>query len=77
MDGHDEHSKPGIGDLAKDTAKNQVGFLMDEVGGKLLPRPTRGGKEWEADPGDVESPTALEEMRARNNVRSEMRRLGL
>ncbi|WP_367221499.1 hypothetical protein [Streptomyces sp. 16-176A] len=32
MEGHDERSKPGIGDLAEDPAENQVGFLMDEVG---------------------------------------------
>ncbi|MCS0601064.1 hypothetical protein NX794_07445 [Streptomyces sp. LP11] len=77
MDGHDEHSKPHIGDLAKDTASNRVGVLMGEVGGRLLLRPARGGTEWEADPGSVEFPTALEEMQARNTARNKMRRLGL
>ncbi|MGW5093542.1 hypothetical protein ACWEQ1_00700 [Streptomyces nodosus] len=45
MDGHGEHSKPVIGDLAKDTARNKVGILVDAVGGRYLMRPTSGGLE--------------------------------
>jgi hypothetical protein len=77
MDGHDEQSGPGIGDLAKDTATNKVGVLVDEVGGRLLMRPVDGGKEWEVEPDNVEHPTALEQMRMRNSARNRMTRLGL
>ncbi|MFC3350040.1 hypothetical protein ACFOOM_21955 [Streptomyces echinoruber] len=77
MDGHDEQSRPGIGDLAKDTVRNKVGVLMGEAGGRLLMRPPGGGREWEVDPGDIGPVTALEEMRARNSARNRMTRLGL
>jgi hypothetical protein len=77
MDGHDEKSGPGIGDLARDATNGKVGVLVDEVGGRLLMRPVSGGKEWEVEPNDVEFPTALEQMRARNSARNRMTRLGL
>jgi hypothetical protein len=77
MDGHDEQIRPGIGDLAKGTARNKVGVLMGEAGGRLLMRPPGGGREWEVDPGDIGPVTALEEMRARNSARNRMTRLGL
>ncbi|MYV47418.1 hypothetical protein [Streptomyces sp. SID2888] len=43
MDGHGEHSKPVIGDLTKDMAKNKVGILVGTVGGRYLMRPASGG----------------------------------
>ncbi|MFD8914831.1 hypothetical protein [Streptomyces sp. NPDC059575] len=77
MDGNGERSAPGIGDLAKDTATNKVGILMDKVGGRFLLRPVRGGKEWEAEPDKVEFPSASEKLQANNAARNRMRRLGL
>lgn len=77
MDGHDEQSGPGIGDLAKDTSTGRVGVLVDEVGGRFLMRPASGGKEWEVEPDNVGLVTALEEMRARNSTRNRMTRMGL
>ncbi|KPC89334.1 hypothetical protein ADL35_02545 [Streptomyces sp. NRRL WC-3753] len=77
MDGHDEHSKPGIGDLAKDKAKDKVGVLMGMAGGRYLLRPTSGGLEWEVEPENLDFPTSSDRLRAENGVRNRMTRLGL
>ncbi|MGW8630644.1 hypothetical protein [Streptomyces sp. NPDC055793] len=77
MDGHDEHGKPDIGDLAKDTALDKVGVLMGKVGGRYLMRPSAGGREWEVDPENVDFPSPTERVRADNNARNRMTRLGL
>ncbi|MEW2496808.1 hypothetical protein AB0942_25220 [Streptomyces nodosus] len=45
MDGHGKRSKPVIGDLAKDTARNKAGILVATVGGRCLMRPASGGLE--------------------------------
>lgn len=77
MDGHGERSGPGIGELAKDSARDKIGVLMGRVGGRVQIRPVAGGREWETEPDNVEYPTAHEEMRARNSARNRMTRLGL
>lgn len=77
MDGHDEHGKPDIGDLAKDTARDKVGVLMDKIAGRYLMRPMSGGREWEVKPEDIDYPTASDRVRAENGARNRMTRLGL
>ncbi|MEU0674435.1 hypothetical protein ABZ330_16345 [Streptomyces sp. NPDC006172] len=72
MDGHDGESGPGIGDLAKDTAKNKVGVLVDRVGGRYLMRPVNGGREWEVEPRAVEHPTPSEALAERNRARNQL-----
>ncbi|MDT9692236.1 hypothetical protein Q5762_28690 [Streptomyces sp. P9(2023)] len=56
---------PEVGDLVRDTATGLVGFYVDSVGGRCLIRPVNGGREWEADPGDVQLATPIRELRAR------------
>ncbi|MER7955257.1 hypothetical protein [Streptomyces sp. NPDC096030] len=56
---------PEVGDLVRDTATGRVGFYVDSVAGRLLIRPVRGGREWEAGPDDVQLATPMRELRAR------------
>jgi hypothetical protein len=69
--------RPGIGELAKDSAKGRIGVVMDEVGGRVQIRPLDGGREWDALPDDVEPPSAQEELSARLAVRNSNSRVGL
>ncbi|WP_369251237.1 hypothetical protein [Streptomyces sp. R41] len=39
---------PAIGDLAYDEATNQVGRVVDRIGGYWQLRPSGGGREWDA-----------------------------
>ncbi|MFG3345124.1 hypothetical protein ACGF1Z_08650 [Streptomyces sp. NPDC048018] len=57
--------EPEVGDLVRDTTTGQVGFYVDSVAGRFLIRPVHGGREWEADPTDVQLATPLHELRAR------------
>ncbi|MFD7677570.1 hypothetical protein [Streptomyces sp. NPDC060187] len=70
MDGHDEASGPGIGDLARDTTKNKVGVFMGEVGGLCLLRPINGGREWEVKPDAMDRLTADEALTERTRVQN-------
>ncbi|MEU9998826.1 hypothetical protein ACGFYP_11700 [Streptomyces sp. NPDC048370] len=56
---------PEVGDLVRDTATGLVGFYVDSVAGRYLIRPVSGGREWEADPRDVQLATPMRELRAR------------
>ncbi|MFJ3584209.1 hypothetical protein ACIPPS_18470 [Streptomyces sp. NPDC090127] len=56
---------PEVGDLVRDTSTGLVGFYVDSVAGRCLIRPVDGGREWEADPHDVQLATPLRELRAR------------
>ncbi|MEU6945485.1 hypothetical protein [Streptomyces sp. NPDC046332] len=56
---------PEVGDLVRDTATGRVGFYVDSVAGRFLIRPVNGGREWEAQPGDVQLATPMRELRAR------------
>ncbi|MFF3326897.1 hypothetical protein [Streptomyces sp. NPDC002889] len=75
--GSDEEIEPGIGDLAKDAAKDRVGLVMGKVGGRVQMRPVDGGLEWDAMPENVRRPSAREELSARLAVRNGMTRSGL
>ncbi|MCP3817106.1 hypothetical protein NLX86_02820 [Streptomyces sp. A3M-1-3] len=72
-----EQTKPGIGDLAKDTAKGKIGIIMGAIGGRVQMRPVDGGLEWDALPENVVPPMAREELSARLAVRNHNTRAGL
>lgn len=46
----DQQTRPDIGELAKDTARNRIGVVMGDFGGRVQMRPIRGGLEWDASP---------------------------
>ncbi|MGW0600607.1 hypothetical protein ACWD11_26245 [Streptomyces sp. NPDC002776] len=60
-----QQTRPGIGELAKDTAKGRIGIVMGELGGRVQIRPIGGGREWDAMPDKVVQPGAREELSAR------------
>lgn len=72
-----QQTRPGIGDLAKDTARGRIGVVMGEVGGHVQIRPVGGGIEWDAMPDNVVAPTAREELSARLAIRNGNSRDGL
>ncbi|MFE6520130.1 hypothetical protein [Streptomyces sp. NPDC057794] len=72
-----EQTRPGIGELAKDTAKGRIGIVMGEFGGRVQIRPIGGGREWDATPDKVVRPSAREELSARLAIRNGNSRDGL
>lgn len=72
-----QQTRPGIGELAKDSATGRIGVVMGEVGGRVQIRPVGGGMEWDARPGDVVAPSAREELSARLAIRNGNSRDGL
>ncbi|MFE6197292.1 hypothetical protein [Streptomyces sp. NPDC057838] len=72
-----EQTRPGIGELAKDTAKGRIGIVMGELGGRVQIRPVGGGREWDATPDKVVRPSAREELSARLAIRNGNSRDGL
>ncbi|MET9391946.1 hypothetical protein ABZY20_16285 [Streptomyces sp. NPDC006624] len=72
-----EQTRPGIGELAKDTAKGRIGIVMGELGGRVQIRPIGGGREWDAMPDKVVRPSAREELSARLAIRNGNSRDGL
>ncbi|MEU4043421.1 hypothetical protein ACK389_19835 [Streptomyces antibioticus] len=72
-----QQTGPGIGQLAKDSASGRIGVVMGEVGGRVQIRPVRGGREWEAMPGNVVALSAREELSARLDARNGNSRVGL
>ncbi|MFV0134947.1 hypothetical protein ACLGIH_17225 [Streptomyces sp. HMX87] len=65
-----QQTRPGIGELAKDTARGRIGVVMGEVGGRVQIRPINGGREWDAMPGNVVQPSAREELSALLAIRN-------
>ncbi|MFG3099957.1 hypothetical protein ACGFZL_05420 [Streptomyces sp. NPDC048182] len=65
-----QQTRPGIGELAKDTASGRIGVVMGEVGGRVQMRPVGGGREWDAMPNTVVALRAREELSARLAVRN-------
>ncbi|MFE9996194.1 hypothetical protein [Streptomyces avermitilis] len=65
-----QQTRPAIGELAKDSATGRIGVVMGETGGRVQMRPVRGGREWDAMPGNVVAPSAREELSARLAVRN-------
>ncbi|MFG2858714.1 hypothetical protein ACGFZ9_50800 [Streptomyces mirabilis] len=72
-----QQTRPGIGELAKDSARGRIGVVMGEIGGRLQIRPIRGGKEWDAMPDNVVALSAREELSARLAVKNGNSRVGL
>jgi hypothetical protein len=65
-----QQTRPDIGELAKDSASGRIGVVMGEIGGRVQLRPVRGGREWDAMPGNVVTLSAREELSARLAVRN-------
>ncbi|MFE9836016.1 hypothetical protein ACFYP4_12915 [Streptomyces sp. NPDC005551] len=72
-----QQTRPGIGELAKDSASGRIGVVMGEIGGRVQMRPVRGGREWDAMPGGVVALSAREELSARLDARNANSRAGL
>ncbi|KAF5996206.1 hypothetical protein BOG92_034770 [Streptomyces sp. WAC00263] len=72
-----QQTRPGIGELAKDSARERIGVVMGEIGGRVQIRPIRGGKEWDAMPDNVVALSAREELSARLTVKNGNSRVGL
>ncbi|MEU5278143.1 hypothetical protein AB0G87_17210 [Streptomyces asoensis] len=65
-----EQTRAVVGEVAKDSASGRIGVVMGEIGGRVQMRPVRGGREWDAMPGDVVALSAREELSARLAVRN-------
>ncbi|MCW5250103.1 hypothetical protein [Streptomyces sp. SHP 1-2] len=65
-----QQTGPGIGELAKDKASERIGVVMGELGGRVQMRPVRGGREWDAMPGNVVALSAREELSARLDAKN-------
>ncbi|SFD33507.1 MULTISPECIES: hypothetical protein [Streptomyces] len=70
---------PGLerGQLVRDTARDQVGEVMDFVGGRVQLRPLAGGREWDADRERVTVLDARESLRVRVAVENRRSRWGV
>jgi hypothetical protein len=72
-----QQTRPGIGELAKDSASGRIGVVMGEIGGRVQMRPVCGGREWDAMPGGVVALSAREELSARLAAKNGNSRVGL
>ncbi|MFD5130603.1 hypothetical protein [Streptomyces olindensis] len=72
-----QQTRPGIGELAKDTARKRIGVVMGELGGRVQIRPVGGGQEWDAMPDKVVPLSAREELSARLAIKNVNSRVGL
>lgn len=72
-----QQTRPGIGELAKDSARARIGVVMGEIGGRVQIRPIRGGREWDAMPDNVVALSAREELSARLAVKNGNSQVGL
>ncbi|MBT2387905.1 hypothetical protein J7E87_00340 [Streptomyces sp. ISL-1] len=72
-----QQTRPGVGELAKDTASGRVGVVMGEIGGRVQMRPMQGGIEWDAMPDKVVALSAREELSERLAVKNNNSRVGL
>lgn len=54
-----------VGSTVRDTARDRIGVVMDDLGHHLQLRPLDGGREWDADPERVEPVGPREVLRAR------------
>ncbi|SMF67774.1 hypothetical protein [Streptomyces sp. Amel2xC10] len=72
-----QQTRPGIGELAKDSARDRIGVVMGAFGGRVQMRPIGGGKEWDAMPDNVVAPSPREELSPRLAIRNGNSRNGL
>ncbi|MFG2724053.1 hypothetical protein [Streptomyces canus] len=72
-----QQTRPGIGELAKDSARDRIGVVMGALGGRVQMRPIGGGTEWDVMPDNVVAPSPREELSARLAIRNGYSRDGL
>ncbi|MEU9208659.1 hypothetical protein AB0D27_12070 [Streptomyces sp. NPDC048415] len=72
-----QQTRPGIGELAKDSVRGRIGVVMGEIGGRVQMRPLRGGIEWDAMPDRVVALSAREELSARLTEKNGNSQVGL
>ncbi|WP_406171265.1 hypothetical protein [Streptomyces sp. NBC_00996] len=72
-----QQTRPGSGELAKDSAGGRIGVVMGEIGGRVQMRPIRGGREWDAMPDNVVALSAREDLSARLAVKNGNSQVGL
>ncbi|MEU9363170.1 hypothetical protein AB0D78_16195 [Streptomyces avermitilis] len=72
-----QQTRPGIGELAKDSTSGRIGVVVGEIGGRVQIRPIRGGREWDATPDTVVALSAREELSARLAVKNVNSQVGL
>ncbi|KUO19655.1 hypothetical protein [Streptomyces dysideae] len=72
-----QQTRPCIGELAKDSARDRIGVVMGALGGRVQMRPIGGGTEWDAMPDNVVAPSPREELSARLAIRNGNSRDGL
>jgi hypothetical protein len=65
-----QQTRPGIDELAKDTASGRIGVVMGGIGARVQIRPIGGGVEWDALPDNVVPPTAREELSTRLAIKN-------
>jgi len=56
---------PALGALMRDTSLDRVGEYRGTVGGRVFLRPVAGGREWEAQPDEVEQADEHAALRAK------------
>ncbi|WP_149830307.1 hypothetical protein [Streptomyces tailanensis] len=56
--------KPAIGDTVEDTDSRKIGKVMGFVGPFVQLRPIGGGREWDAEPGNLRRLTLSEALSA-------------
>lgn len=72
-----QQTRPGIGELAKDSGKGRIGFVMDGIGGRVQMRPIHGGVEWDAMPEQLVALSTREELSVRRTMKNSNSRVGL
>ncbi|MFB7198257.1 hypothetical protein [Streptomyces sp. NPDC056240] len=72
-----QQTRPGIGDLANDSAKERIGIVIGEIGGCVQMRPIDGGDGWDAIPDKVVPLSARKELSARLAVKNNNSQVGL
>jgi len=55
------HQTDRIGELAKDSARDRIGVVMGEVGGRVQIKADRRRTEWESMPDNVVAPSPTED----------------
>ncbi|KOV83918.1 hypothetical protein ADL01_09535 [Streptomyces sp. NRRL WC-3618] len=65
-----QQTRPGVGELAKDSVRDRIGVVMGEFGGRVQMRPVRGGLEWDAVSDNVVALSAREELSARLAIKN-------
>jgi hypothetical protein len=68
---------PEVGELVLDAARDRVGVVMGHEGPFVQLRPPDGGREWDADPENVQPAAVTDELRFRVSEQNARRRWSL